>query len=1495
MIYNLMKFVLIFVFSLISGINTLKNEPSEIIEISLITEKDIEYEIDSNSIYRFVIENENYLYRFDEKLKDILKIYNKDNILETPKKRYFEKGEVVYINYLSNLNKKIEVKINAIPLYDKLNSLETINEDKYFSIKSGEESIAYFDSVDKNSKIFISDNEESEIMENMAGDFWTCSKDQTYFVKVELFDISVLKKYFYPLNLNSEIYIKDNEENFFYLQQSKTYTFIFIENQINKMIRLSDKTPNADVAISKEGVEIATLNKSHPYYELDKNYKGNLTLDIKDSNAFIEFLSEGNAEILDDISISNYKVSQNGVTINLKKTQKSFRMNINSNKNVKYSLSLGMSNKNNFYYISSTNPIINSQKNELILQYLAPFKYIDTLENEFLCITINFEKEEQEEITISYSQFSEIDELLDLDLAEGDCVEALESLATILDLYVYLDIAKNPPEIEGYPNYHHKKVDLIEEIESIPTKDRKFYEFYQDVKKVLTTTRDLHFNIACLKVDNIVLQYQAYLPFNFRVGDYNGEKRIFIEKNGNFDEFEQQIKTDIESRLSLPLKKINNIDPFDYIQNWSQFSSTKNPHSQFTYIIDQIPSFYLYSFPVNYWDITSNDYEFEDNFVLRLSYKLDKPNSRDNNDQEFNQYFFDEVEKSFFTKNMPPINEIKENFLVYKGIKMPKKIIKESEVKWDVIHDENGAYLKCKVDNDNKANVVVQNSFSLEYGDTTEKIFKCAELFHKNNYPIIIIETKNGGGDPNLSLLMIQLFQIREVERTYSAYRVSDYAKEFYKRDSMPYVDPETCSIYKVFEDLGEETDYYDNDGITVEHKRTRPFIELLSKTEREALNNFRKEYINSKYLKRPTDIIILTDSFSYSATSTFIKGFQNIGGAITVGYYGNPKLDKIEFIDASQSDSGVMSLGQNLIGNMLFRASITSIEIFNDLYQGGNPMPREYQLNPVDDRVDIYSKYSDELYEKFVTEGIKIHKKFNEQNYCNSNDKKLIFHDNNNCYNIPGKEKAHGGYICGNDNKWDTSQCVPYYCDIGYYYDLYSGECVEECKSDSKAFYLHENTFSKKYNVKKDETYEFFTVNSDNCYMFKSSEDNLYVNSYKRPRMILMKGSYNQVIINPGKNSQNDFELEINSFKSDFSFSYVKGLSLNMEDFIKIDEKLMLIIQLSNEHILSLYSIGNISPDKVKYAKYKDEMNYENIINGDNKYFQSGSNKMIRLEKNEVYILHLDFNINDPAFIHINFDPVEKASTIPLDGNSKNFIYLQKNKKYTLDLKNMRMNTMLKLSKQTINSEINITNYNIQLNSNNYYYEITDKIKNDVNMTLELEVNKEDAFLELLYKEDEIDKIDILDFEQKTFKLNKTYNLISIPKKYATDTINFEIKSENENASNYTIYQGYSLLEYIHFPSLEENDFSQLNAYSLQVTEPYKDKSEFMDEEYYTVMIILANGNLDLKIQIKEKEDDKDSKGFPSWAIALIVVGGVILIALFVFILIYVCKCCSK
>jgi hypothetical protein len=56
---------------------------------------------------------------------------------------------------------------------------------------------------------------------------------------------------------------------------------------------------------------------------------------------------------------------------------------------------------------------------------------------------------------------------------------------------------------------------------------------------------------------------------------------------------------------------------------------------------------------------------------------------------------------------------------------------------------------------------------------------------------------------------------------------------------------------------------------------------------------------------KKPTEIIIFTDGYSFSCTSSLITGLQTYGAAIIVGYNSRPDLEK-KYFDASQSNSGV-------------------------------------------------------------------------------------------------------------------------------------------------------------------------------------------------------------------------------------------------------------------------------------------------------------------------------------------------------------------------------------------------------------------------------------------------------------------------------------------------------------------------------------------------------------------------------------------------------------
>ena len=74
----------------------------------------------------------------------------------------------------------------------------------------------------------------------------------------------------------------------------------------------------------------------------------------------------------------------------------------------------------------------------------------------------------------------------------------------------------------------------------------------------------------------------AVLPFNFKIKSYDGDYRLFIEANNLAyikKYYNSEISDFIDSHRNIPLKTINDIDPFDYIQNWSRFKKLKNKHA----------------------------------------------------------------------------------------------------------------------------------------------------------------------------------------------------------------------------------------------------------------------------------------------------------------------------------------------------------------------------------------------------------------------------------------------------------------------------------------------------------------------------------------------------------------------------------------------------------------------------------------------------------------------------------------------------------------------------------------------------------------------------------------------------------------------------------------------------------------------------------------------------------------------------------------------------
>ena len=1396
----------------------------------------------------------------------------------------------------------------SLESYNKLNTFEMISQDQSFKIKTTEPSIAYFDSFDGNSIVYITTKQEdfkAQTDERITGKFYHIDANVEYYVRNHLyhsFFTSTFKKYLYPADLSiNKISIVEENINYLYLQKENTYKLDFKDNAIKRMIKLSRKTPNSIVTVTNQEEKNQLTNETL-YYKLEDDFTGELELKVEEDDAFIEFLSnEGEYEVLKDVEKMGLEIKNKATLIKIDKTQKDFIIQLNSDKPFNYSFSYGFSGDENYYYSLGSSPTIASQKQDnnyiVLFKLFTPFKNIKLTENELLSFLVNVEFEPNQNVTLSYMQDSELSPLMDEKLEKEYCEEVKKYLKEVFELYIFTDIAKNPPIIEGHPNYHHKPIDIQQSLEDIQTENRYFYEFYQEIMKILTATKDLHLSIYSFKTPKGIIfeQYGAALPFAFVIKNTTndteeGEFKMYIDPNFFFGYYEESVQQFIFEHIDIPLKTIEDQDPFDYIQNWSKYTATKNDHAQFTYLMafKVISGFYLRYFPLDYSDLNLIQFEFEDNKILRIPYHIVKPNMKD---VEFNEYFHSYLKDANSQAdiiNIPFINEIRDKYLIYKG---KKKIIlkedKKEEIEWNVSISSDSGFIKCKVDEKNEVNVVLQTTFSVNYYLGIAKIIECAKLFHTNAYPIIIIESKNGGGTIQLYLMMHQLFQMRTVDRSYFSYRMSDATELLYEGiNNWVRTDMKTCKQVKSYADYQVEFDHYNYNGLNVEHKRSGA-VDLLAFYFRTLLRDYRENYLNDenlkKNLKRPTDIIIFTDSFSYSSTSGFIKAFQDTGGAIIVGYFGNPKKKGTDLFDGSQSISSVQSINdfylyEKLYNLGIFVEQVTVAESFDDSVYEENPIPREYALDPVDYRVNIYSSYSDNLYMKFIEEGKKIHKKFNEENYCNPKNDKLLLH--NDC-EVKDNPKAHGGYKCNPDtNKWDTNNCQPYYCDIGYYFNQKRKNCSEECSFEgTKSYFIYEDIGEQTYEIQNNQLTVFLFANekSNNYYFYRASED--LVSNLPKIGVV----SSGIIKLNENKDAKNNFELTINKIATDFQFELLKTESFSTDRIELFNQKKILILQPTQDHIFYSNDIFNFDGNEIKFASYNEEMKPDDIVLGNNKYFKDYTDNFLTLEKDKVNIIFVNYSFIDQ--LHVYFDVKNNSDIIEIEYQDTNTLYLQKDKEYILNFQNNTINRMIKLSRKTINSEINIKDENITLNSKNLYYQIKDDFKG----AIKLVASKSDAIIEFLFK---MPEVEVLDYEGLNKNTSKEFNLIKISKKYAGEII--EIKFKNNNTIFFNAFMGFCQPPYSYYFSTLENVNAisvKNNTFSLNLRMPVEDN--LMKDEYFCVLIEnLVGGDLEIKGDFQNKNKSEDKKGLETWKIILIIAASVI--ALLIIIIIVVC-CCKR
>ena len=205
---------------------------------------------------------------------------------------------------------KGEEKDLNLDSFEELNKVEMVVKNQSFLINTTKASKAYFDNLDRNTAVYIMKDEDeflNETDQRITGQFIDIEPNTIYYIRVYLISsispsMSNLKKYVYPKDIsNKNIIVKENELNFLFFEKDKIYTLDFKENTISKrMIKLSRKPLDSNIIINDN----KKLNNESLYYELEKDFKGGLKLEIKEKDAFIEFLSsEEDFDLLKNISL----------------------------------------------------------------------------------------------------------------------------------------------------------------------------------------------------------------------------------------------------------------------------------------------------------------------------------------------------------------------------------------------------------------------------------------------------------------------------------------------------------------------------------------------------------------------------------------------------------------------------------------------------------------------------------------------------------------------------------------------------------------------------------------------------------------------------------------------------------------------------------------------------------------------------------------------------------------------------------------------------------------------------------------------------------------------------------------------------------------------------------------------------------------------------------------------------------------------------------------
>ncbi|EKE40850.1 hypothetical protein ENU1_077820 [Entamoeba nuttalli P19] len=606
----------------------------------------------------------------------------------------------------------------------------------------------------------------------------------------------------------------------------------------------------------------------------------------------------------------------------------------------------------------------------------------------------------------------------------------VDLLHTYFEAYVYKDILKAPPQ-PSFSRTYYKSVDIDTELKNININTSCLYDFLVDIQKIIISTGDSHLNFFIRpeqgKPNALFFDFYYSLPFKVSISN---TKQMYLLPQSLTDPFNESIPISIVRNQDIVVKYINGKDPFYVIRRFADlFVPLKCPHARFT---NAQKSFTFGSIgrtplPKSYLN-TKFEIEWENGekdvisyFILRINRSSMSKRARKKVD-------------GLYTSGIGNILLPED---VFDSLSRGYNKLKKNE---DLGYVSNDKMVSCSVNTTKKINTFVLTSFAPDddWQNYQLVIKQCINLFDENSYPIQIILPLNGGGYVTYAQNIEKIFAPHDDVNLIVSARISNFTEKVMKQvEAKSIKNPPNCQPREKtnVDVLG---DWYMNPRIinygNNEHKIIQPsLIDENGEIIERFINNQRK----------PTDIVVYTDSFCFSGCSIFTKGLKERGSAIITGFGGDPNGNIDEF-EVGQSPTTVLFLNEYLgkssdpfIGYG-YGLSLSFFETFRFNYNYNETIPREFLPDIVDERVDIFS-FSSNDYSAFIESTLTIIEKYKTR--CNPKNKRLV-KKTTNCDSKIKIPHAHGGYECDDNGFWST-KCVPTYCDYGYLFDFDTKRCI--------------------------------------------------------------------------------------------------------------------------------------------------------------------------------------------------------------------------------------------------------------------------------------------------------------------------------------------------------------------------------------------------------------------------------------------------------------------